>query len=315
MSDAPSTSQPQATGTNGPGERLLAERRRQNLSLGDVSRQLKLSVRQVEALERDDFSGFQSAVFVHGFLRNYAKLLGLDPAPLIKDADQLMAPSTPTVQPEPAGTPVAGPRGRAPWPMVAVAAVAVVALALIALYPRTPRQVPTPEAAVPATQVAVTQEAAPPAARGADKRKPARSGTDKAQAGSRQDQESASAKESTERRPDSTVRVGEEKPEVAEEATSTEGTASAEVAATDDPQALMILRMVFEEESWVEVKDRHGVTVFGQLNPAGTRRLARGEPPLSVVVGNAAGVKLYVDDKSIDLAPHTRVDVARLTIE
>lgn len=127
------------------------------------------------------------------------------------------------------------------------------------------------------------------------------------------------ARESTERRPDPAGRpdssAGDEKPEVAEEGRATEGTASAEVAASDDTQSLMTLRMVFEEESWVEVKDRHGVTVFGQLNAAGTRRLARGEPPLSVVVGNAAGVKLYVDDKSIDLAPHTRVDVARLTIE
>ncbi len=63
----------------GAGAALLMERRRQGLSLGDISRQLKLSVRQVEALERDDYSGFTGPVFVHGFIRNYAKLLNLDP--------------------------------------------------------------------------------------------------------------------------------------------------------------------------------------------------------------------------------------------
>jgi cytoskeleton protein RodZ len=73
--------------------------------------------------------------------------------------------------------------------------------------------------------------------------------------------------------------------------------------------------MVFEQDSWVEIKDRNGNTIFGQLNPAGSRRSASGEPPLSVVVGNAAGVRLFQGDKSIDLAPHTRVDVARLTLE
>ncbi|HYN27305.1 MAG TPA: helix-turn-helix transcriptional regulator, partial [Burkholderiales bacterium] len=74
------------------GAALLAERRRQGLSLGDVSRQLKLSVRQVEALERDDYSGFSGAVFVHGFIRNYAKLLNLGPDPLIRAADQILNP-------------------------------------------------------------------------------------------------------------------------------------------------------------------------------------------------------------------------------
>ena len=39
-----------------PGAQLLAERRAQGLSLGDVARQLKLSVRQVEALERDEYA-------------------------------------------------------------------------------------------------------------------------------------------------------------------------------------------------------------------------------------------------------------------
>ena len=74
------------------GAALLAERRRQGLSLGDISRQLKLSVRQVEALERDDYSGFSGPVFVHGFIRNYAKLLNLDPDRLIRAADQILNP-------------------------------------------------------------------------------------------------------------------------------------------------------------------------------------------------------------------------------
>ena len=76
-----------------------------------------------------------------------------------------------------------------------------------------------------------------------------------------------------------------------------------------------MVRMIFEQDSWVEIKDRTGNTIFGQLSPAGSRRSVSGEPPLSVVVGNAAGVRLFQGDKNIDLAPHTRVDVARLTLE
>ena len=59
-----------------PGAILLEERRRQSLSLTDVARQLKLSPRQVEALERDDYAALPGPVFVRGFMRNYARHAG-----------------------------------------------------------------------------------------------------------------------------------------------------------------------------------------------------------------------------------------------
>src|SRR5262245_40656713 len=79
--------------SHSPGAQLLAERRNQGLSLGDIARQLKLSVRQVEALERDEYDSFQGAVFVRGFLRNYARLLGLDPDRLLEAAGAAAAPA------------------------------------------------------------------------------------------------------------------------------------------------------------------------------------------------------------------------------
>ena len=73
--------------------------------------------------------------------------------------------------------------------------------------------------------------------------------------------------------------------------------------------------MIFEGESWVEVKDGSGTTIFSRLNTPGTERVVSGTPPLTVVVGNAHGVKLMYQDKAVDLEPHTRVDVARITLE
>ena len=40
-----------------------------------------------------------------------------------------------------------------------------------------------------------------------------------------------------------------------------------------------------------------------------------GEPPLTLVVGNARGVRLTHNSRPVDLAPHTNVSVARLTLE
>jgi cytoskeleton protein RodZ len=78
---------------HGPGTMLGEERRRQGMSLGDIARQLKLSVRQIEALERDDYGVFSGMVFVRGFLRNYAKLLQLDPDALIAQLPGVTAPA------------------------------------------------------------------------------------------------------------------------------------------------------------------------------------------------------------------------------
>jgi cytoskeleton protein RodZ len=75
------------------------------------------------------------------------------------------------------------------------------------------------------------------------------------------------------------------------------------------------IRLVFEEESWVEIRDRNDQTIFSQLNQAGTTRRVSGAPPLHIVVGNAQGVKMTYAGRDIDLARHTKIDVARLKLE
>lgn len=74
---------------NGPGSILREERERRGLGIEEVASQLRLSRRQIEALEMDDYAALPGNVFVRGFIRNYARLLQLDPAPLceaIRDA-------------------------------------------------------------------------------------------------------------------------------------------------------------------------------------------------------------------------------------
>jgi cytoskeleton protein RodZ len=304
MNEAASNGQPAAGADPSPGGALLAERRRQNLSLGDVSRQLKLSVRQVEALERDDFSGFQGPVFVHGFIRNYAKLLGLDPNPMIRAADRLLNPVPAYVEPEPVVTHTgnASATGRSMWPMVAGAAVVVLVAGLVYLNSRS-GPAPTRQPASTASEQVAAGTAA------VEKRQSGAKPTDKPAA-----DRSGAEKPGVEKHADEKIVAAKpaEKPAPASQNDLPRPISNAEAGETG-PR--MTIRMIFDQDSWVEIKDRSGNTVFGQLNAAGTRRSASGEPPLTIVVGNAAGVRLFRGDKTIDLAPHTRVDVARLTVE
>ena len=70
------------------GAQLSAHRQAQNMSVNEVVNRLKLSPRQVHAIEQDDFASL-GPVFSRGFVRNYARLLQLDAQPLL---DALQAP-------------------------------------------------------------------------------------------------------------------------------------------------------------------------------------------------------------------------------
>ena len=279
------------------GAALLKERRRQGLSLGDISRQLKLSVRQVEALERDDYSAYKGPVFIHGFIRNYAKLLGLDPEPLIRATDSMLNPpqiATNSTNPPERAQPEPAVRGKRPlWPLITALLLIAIALSFYFGGQR------SPEVGRSAPSVPARDKGVPPAKSSSAEVKPRAESTPDTEPAAKLATKPAAKAET---KPDSRVRV-----ETADRAPTE--------AAAAEAAGLVRVRMIFEQESWVEIKDRSGNTIFGQLNPAGSRRSVSGEPPLSVVVGHSAGVQLFVGDKNIDLAPHTRVDVARLTLE
>jgi cytoskeleton protein RodZ len=54
--------------------------------------------------------------------------------------------------------------------------------------------------------------------------------------------------------------------------------------------------------------------LMSQLNPTGSRRIVSGRTPLSLVIGNAANVRLTYNDKPVDLKPYIQIEVARLTL-
>ncbi|MBZ0104201.1 MAG: DUF4115 domain-containing protein [Sulfuricella denitrificans] len=68
----------------GAGARLKRERESQGLSLADVVHALRLSEKQIAALEIDDYSKLPGRTFVRGFIRNYARLVQLDAEPLME---------------------------------------------------------------------------------------------------------------------------------------------------------------------------------------------------------------------------------------
>jgi cytoskeleton protein RodZ len=76
------------------------------------------------------------------------------------------------------------------------------------------------------------------------------------------------------------------------------------------------LRFMFNEDSWVEVKDAKGKRVFSQTSPGNTEKTIYGRPPFSLTIGNAVNVKLVYNAEPVDLMPYTSKHggVARLSL-
>ncbi len=76
--------EPTTVDAQNPGAALRAARDAAGLSVPEVAQRLKLTVRLVEAIEANDRQRFPPAVYLRGFVRNYAKLLGLEAEPLVE---------------------------------------------------------------------------------------------------------------------------------------------------------------------------------------------------------------------------------------
>jgi cytoskeleton protein RodZ len=292
----------QNAGNAAPGARLSEARQAQNLATADVARRLKLSVGQVEALEAGRFQDLPGPIFVRGFIRNYAKLVKLDPDELLQAAaDSLPQAALRPEMPPSQNIPFPGPTARR-WPRFAV--VIAVIVGLLAIYEFFYNEPPT----TVATGSAEDARPAPPPAKARQPAQAAKPPLPKVGAEPQADQPAAHEEATA--------------PIARHAAPAPPATAPAAIAPPVvvsrqerpvDPDEREV-RFVFDEESWVEVRDRNDRVIFYQLNASGTVRRVSGLPPLTIVVGNAHGVRMTYAGQPIDLARHTKIDVARLTL-
>ncbi len=96
------------------GQTLRRERLERNLELEQISRELKISSRFLEAIEDEQFDKLPGGVFAKSFVRQYARLLGLDEEELAAEVQRVIDPQ-PAVpkfaeQPKPAPVDIHVPR-------------------------------------------------------------------------------------------------------------------------------------------------------------------------------------------------------------
>lgn len=113
------------------GQILRDARAAQGIALDDAAARLRLMHRQIEAMEADDFESLGQPVFARGFVRNYARLLGLAPEVLL--ARMQGAPAEPAAV-SPADQPVSHSWLTSPWLMLSLLGLAVAVAVPVVLY-------------------------------------------------------------------------------------------------------------------------------------------------------------------------------------
>ena len=309
-------------GAESLGSILAAARERLGLTVEQMAAELRVESRLLEALEKDRFEALPAPVFVKGYLRHLASRFGLEYDDLLHrytgQTDTQDAPVTYS-EPIPEESKLLAPlligalvlvlgipalwftwAGRDMFSDIGSQEVEAPAPppAQIESVPEEATALPDPViAAEPAAQpspveldpVETPTVESPPGDVSAPVEQPAGTGTaDPAPSG---EQQLVGAAPGVEPQP----------PAIAAEPGAATLTDTAATEPADGP--LVRVALSFEEESWTEVSDGNGNSLYYDLASAGTAANLEGVPPLSFLLGNPGGVQLSINDQPWPIPP------------
>ncbi|MEC4721429.1 DUF4115 domain-containing protein [Noviherbaspirillum sp. CPCC 100848] len=316
-----------------PGARLAAGRQERGWTIEQVAGQLNLAPRQVIALEADDYPSLPGMATARGFVRQYAKLLKIDAAPLLASlggetmvAQELVRPrqnlSTPFSE---ARLPSMNARtggGTAKWIVagVAIAAIGAVVFALqqgvdfAGMSQSASSQVrdglsqintpsapdsqgastpPAPDSVSASPEPVNAQPPLDPAA-ASDPRNPAQPAQSTAQGAADDSPAQQSASPAV-------------------PATTAAAAAPSTSASPADGANSLVIRV--RQDSWVEVRSAGGKPLIARVVKAGETETFDVTDPVAVVIGNASGVDATLRGTPVELKAPGNGNVARLTLK
>ena len=321
------------TELTGIGAELRRARESQGLTLADVAQQLKFAPHQIDFLENERFDRLPGPTIARGMVRNYARLLNLEPESMVARMSPKVPPVSDATLQGPAlkqPVPFSDGGGRSTW-IYAAFSLAVLALAAVLGYGWQQERAGAPQFVAPAEPQRPAEPEPPPVERLADPAPP----PVVAEAPKPEPKPEPKIPKPEPKIPKPEPKIPKPEPKIPkpEPKTAIEKPAPPQAAATPPIQAATApqapadtqpreatgnvrrIVLICEEDSWLEVRDGTGRSVVQSLYPAGSERVVRGRGPFEIVIGNARAVRLVVDDKPVDLKRHTRGEVARVVIQ
>lgn len=310
------------------GPALRAAREKAGLSIADVANALKVTELTVDALENERYEDLPPTPYIRGYVQRYARLAGLDAGTVTVGFD--------TVEAEPPVVPAVVPRSRwvlfsdfarDSWGMIYGGIVLVFVIliggALWWAWPggNSEQTEPVAEAApntaaesvspvddnrsMPDVDTAVVSTV----------RAERDQAFDSTPAVPRSAEPVAVDPPVPEIRSPEPVVIEPPRPEVGStEPRIVEADPDETTTAVDGSAKLDVIAFVFEAECWVEVRDRDGDLVHGDLGRDGETVTVSGHAPFSVLVGNTAVVDISFNGERVALDSTARGEVARLVV-
>ncbi|HEY3300490.1 MAG TPA: RodZ domain-containing protein [Methylophilaceae bacterium] len=295
------------------GEVLAAQRELKKMTVSEVASQLRLGVRQINALEANDFTKLPEPMITRGFIRNYARLLGLDAEPLIQAHRALSGADQPhSLNISSANISIAN-HHVTPWLKIILSGLVVLLIVLglsyYAKHPFNNTVEPTesitknssltesPSADATSAAVAPVEEKLPePALPIAE----------------RMAENELAATSSQLQAPDASAALKPEAQVTPNETVKTE--VAKEVPVTAAASTQLEFELSFTEPSWVSVVDGDNKEIYSKLNAAGASEKIVGKSPLKLHIGNATGTRVNYKGQLVDLGQYTKNNIARLTL-
>lgn len=319
-----------------PGETLRKGREARGWSLAEVATQLRLKSQTLAQLEAGEFDRLPGHTFARGYVRSYAKLLGMDPSEMVAAFDRCTGTDAKGSEVHSLGT-IKQPM-RLPQSILRFVSLALLLVLLVfgllwwqesstsgamlnafslehievdtadgttQIHPLDEPQepivqslpLPSPEQPPePAEEVA--SESAVVAAKESTEPVPAPEKAEEAVAAATAATDEASLSTSLSARAAVTAPVGTSESQSAPASTSAEGT----------------LRINFSADCWIQVTDASGKVLLSGLKHAGDAVDLHGRAPLGVRLGYARGAQLSYNGQPVDVAPFIRGQTARLKV-
>lgn len=270
------------------GEKLARQRQVLGIEVAKAAAHLRISARQIEAIEGGRWEEFPNPAILRGFVRAYAKFMQLPPDHLLDELPQVkQAPDdlayTPSVC---LALPGQGPhfvRRRQWWWWIPVLCAALVLAALELMYPQWWQVF---KGRTNFSQLEINQLAT-------------------------QEKKSSVLTQSVPSSATSQAVVTTSSTTAA----TVQNIASENVIPAQTQSPVMVLN--FTQESWVEIAQADNLVLARGLQAAGSRLQLDGKAPFYLLLGNASQVQLNYQGLPIDLTRYTNTNnqVARLTLK
>ena len=294
-----------------PGHLLRQAREEQGLSQKETARDLHLTSKVINAIEEDNFELIPSFVFARGYIRSYARHLGLDGQALVAEFD--LAYGVPNNSAKPMSAIRKGVQQSKPgdtWVKLIsiVFVVGLVAASIVWWQSQNGSQM------LPQLSSGAAQEL--PSDGLVEDLDADDADLDLLLLSTNESEVDAIVPEA-----ESIIESEEAQVVVVEPVVDPVANAATEQAPKEVTDAVVLLPnqaqlvMVFDKDCWVEIKDANGKMVLSDLYSAGDTIEQVITAPIEVLLGRSSGVAtMTFDGRTIDLKPHTRKDIARLTL-